>query len=104
MTQTNNTMTVAQTIFEQLGGNRFIAMTGSSHFTGSETHLNMKLTRNAVKASYLKIELTPADTYTMTFYKVDKMLEKTIKAEVTGVYADQLQKVFTSKTGLYTHM
>ena len=39
-------MKVAQTIFEQLGGNKFVAMTGSKNFVASENFLRMNLTKN----------------------------------------------------------
>jgi hypothetical protein len=95
-------MQVAQTILQQLGGNKFIAMTGSSKFVAGDNYINMKLTRNMCKAQYLKIELNSMDLYDMTFYKVDKDLNRKVVAESKGVYCDMLQNIFTAKTGLYT--
>jgi hypothetical protein len=46
-------MTVSQTILSELGGNRFIAMTGSKNFVGSDDALSFKL------AKYMRIVLTP---------------------------------------------
>lgn len=95
---------VAQTILQQLGGNKFIAMTGSSKFVAGENHINMKLTRNLCKAQYLRIELNSMDLYDMTFYKVDKDLNRKVVASANGVYSDMLQSIFTAKTGLYTSL
>lgn len=99
-----NTTTIAETILQQLGGRRFIAMTGSSNFIDGGNYINMKLTKNACKAQYLRIELNSMDTYDMTFYRVDKELNRTTVAECNGVYCDMLQDIFTQKTGLYTKL
>lgn len=94
-------MKVAETILNQLGGNRFIAMTGSKNFAASENYLSMKLTRNASGANYLKITLTPMDVYKMEFISIRGNSIKT-KVEFDNVYCDQLQSLFTEATGLYT--
>lgn len=49
-------MSVANTILNQLGGNKFIAMTGSKNFIDCTTALSMHLTSNKLKAKYLKID------------------------------------------------
>lgn len=54
-------MTVSQTILSQLGGNRFIAMTGSKNFVGSDDALSFKLVPNQSKAKYMRIVLTSMD-------------------------------------------
>ena len=94
-------MKVAQTILNQLGGNRFIAMTGSKQFIAGENFLRMRLSRNKSCANMLKISLNSLDTYDLEFLKVAKNNFKTVKT-VRGVYNDMLQDIFTSETGLYT--
>ena len=101
-TQTN--MQIAQTILNQLGGNKFIAMTGSKNFGAGENYLSMNLTRNKIKAQYLTITLNSMDTYDMCFFSVDKQFNRTVKASIEGVYCDMLQDIFTQHTGLYTHL
>jgi hypothetical protein len=54
-------MTVSQTILSQLGGNRFIAMTGSKNFVESDGALSFKLVPNQSKAKYMRIVLTSMD-------------------------------------------
>ena len=104
----NTPQQVAATILNQLGGNRFIAMTGTKvkYYEATEGNiaLTMSLTRNAAKAQYLRVVLTPSDTYTMEFSKYNKNLDKTVCAEFTDVYCDQLQNIFTKVTGLYTSL
>ena len=96
-------MKVAQTILTQLGGNRFIAMTGSKQFMAGENFLRMRLSRNKSGANMLKISLNSLDTYDLEFIKVAKNDFKTVKT-VRGVYNDMLQEIFTSETGLYTKL
>lgn len=94
-------MANATEILNQLGGKKFIAMTGSKEFIDMGDGLKMKLTSNKLKAQYLYIQLLQNDTYKMTFAKIVKM-EWIVISETVGVYADMLQKVFTEKTGLDT--
>ena len=57
------------------------------------------------KANYLKITLNEMDTYTVEFQKVNysKFTVNDVAA-FENVYCDQLQKVFTSITGMYTKL
>lgn len=98
-------MKIAENILNQLGGNKFIAMTGSKNFIDGGNYLSMKLVPNKSKSKYLMITLDSNDTYTMEFFKVNsKTLQKTTISSITGVYNDQLQKIFTETTGLYTKL
>ena len=110
------TMSIAGTILEQLGGNKFIAMTGASHFVSDGNTLRMTLPKNGSKANRLYITLDEGtDTYTMHFFRYTspRMNTKTFTFtsekvkeiyETSGVYFDQLQPIFTSVTGFYTHL
>lgn len=101
---------IAKTILEQIGGGRFIAMTGSKVFIDFGNGLRMNLTRNKTSANRLDILLDEeTDTYIMRFYRHSfskKTLEVTIKeiARHEGVYCDMLEEMFTSVTGLYTRL
>jgi len=98
-------MTVAKTILAQLGGNKFIAMTGAKDFVGGANSLQFsissRLTKN--KSNKVRIVLDPSDTYTMTFYKIRGIDFKEVDS-VSDVYAEDLQRIFTAKTGLDTHL
>lgn len=93
-------------VLQQLGGRRFTMMTGAKHFVQSkkESWISFRLPSRFAKdgINYVKIHLTVMDDYTLTFSKVwgTKVTEV---AKVEGVYCDQLQSVFTEKTGLYTY-
>ena len=94
----------ATEILKQLGGNKFLVMTGSKNLSFDKDYsLNMRLTRNKLSAQWLKIRLNGLDLYDFTFTKLVKNTLVTVKT-VENVYNDQLQKVFTSNTGLYTHL
>lgn len=90
-------------ILEQLGGNKFVVMTGSKNFIDCGNALSMHLTRNKIGAKFLKIELKGDDTYIMTFSKL-KNDSLVVLKEFNGIYNDQLQEIFTSVTGLYTRL
>lgn len=98
-------MTVANTILAQLGGNKFIAMTGAKQFVGDTYSLTFRLPARFAtnKANIVKIELNGDDTYTMTFMKLYKLNIKTISTH-PGLYCDMLQAEFTKQTGLDTVM
>ncbi len=97
---TTSNKQIASTILSQLGGNKFIAMTGSKNFVAIESGLTMKLTRNKISATWLRIKLTPMDDYTMEFIGRTGKVKKSFE----GVYCDMLQDIFTDVTGLYTSL
>lgn len=108
-------MRVADIILDQLGGNKFVVMTGSKNFVADGNTLRMTLAKNASKANRLWITLEADDTYTMRFfrYTAPKMNTKTYtftdekitEVKTTkGVYCDMLQDIFTNTTGLYTRL
>jgi hypothetical protein len=97
-------MSIAQTILQQLGGNKFIAMTGAKNFlnTGEGLTFQIPLKNNINKVN---ITLDVNDTYRVTFSKFSmKKLTNLIVYTVSNVYADQLQTIFTEQTGLETHL
>ena len=98
-------MNIAQTILEQLGGRRFLVMTGAKKLIAHENGLSMRLPGNMCKQriNYLKIVLDPSDTYTMEFGRVWGMTYKIIET-ISDVYCDMLQDIFTSKTGMETNL
>ena len=109
---------IAATILAQLGGHRFIAMTGAKDFTAINNGLRFKIGRNASKTNRVEITLNGEDLYDMNFIKhtpygvtinhkkgtVNIREEKTETVrKFNDVFFDQLQELFTDVTGLYTH-
>ncbi len=98
-----NTKQVATTILKQLGGNKFIAMTGAYNFVCDKNMLAMKLRRNSSKCNYLRITLTPMDVYKMEFISIRGQSVK-VKFSFEDIYCDQLQDIFVEVTGMYTKL
>ena len=116
-------MSIANEILQQLGGNKFIAMTGANHLLGLDNGLRMALPKNISKANRLEITLNVMDTYNVRFYRYSsggvklkrdkdgklidivekKEVDKTI-GEYGNVYCDMLQDIFTEVTGLNTRL
>lgn len=97
----------AATILCQLGGNKFVAMTGAKNFVYDDKSLRFALpARTANKGiNRVCVELMPSDTYKVSFYKVKNHgLDTTAVEGLEGVYSDSLQEVFTRVTGLYTSL
>ena len=90
---------IAKTILQQLGGNRFIAMTGAKNFGSSSKSLQFKIGRNSKSISHVIITLKSSDLYEMEFIRI-RGTKRTVVKKVKGVYADQLQTMFTKYTGL----
>ena len=112
-----------QDILQQIGGNKFLAMTGSKvkYYGYNESgyaYLRLKLTKNKSKAQLLKIQLNSKDLYNMSFDRIKKTLNKEYAALgikiydedienikfLEDIYCDQLQKIFTDITGMYTRI
>lgn len=97
-------LTIAKTILSQLGGNRFIAMTGAKNFVGSDKDLSFKIGRNSTKTNLVKITYNYGkDLYEMHFYYASIKGLKELQM-YDEVYAEDLQELFTRFTGLYTHI
>lgn len=101
MTTTNNQ--IAATILRQLGGNRFVAMTGAKQLVNTGTGLWFTVGKNAKKVKRVLIDLEANDTYTIRFGKISKH-EFVELSSATGIYADSLCAVFEAHTGLYTSL
>lgn len=112
-----------QDILQQIGGNKFLAMTGSKvkyygYDKNGYVYLMFQLSKNKSKAQFLKIQLNSKDLYNMEFSRVKKTLNKEYSAIgikiydeeiknvkiIKDVYCDQLQEIFTEVTGMYTRL
>ena len=112
-----------QDILQQIGGNKFLVMTGSKvkyygYDKNGYVYLMFQLSKNQSKAQFLKIQLNDKDLYNMEFSKIKKTLNKEYAAIgikiydeslenikiIEDVYCDQLQEVFTDITGMYTRL
>lgn len=99
---------VAKTIIDQLGGQRFAAMTGAKGWTALQVNeqqdggVQFRIGRNAKSIHWVRVTLTYADTYTMEFgrgYKTSRVV-----STFEDIYCDQLRGTFEDATGLYTSL
>lgn len=93
--------TVANEILGQLGGNKFIAMTGAKNFYATNNGMGFKLPGTMTKnhINYIKITLNCMDTYDIEFFKIRAGVIKIIET-FEGAYNDMLQDLISNKTGL----
>lgn len=109
------TKQIAETILAQLGGSKFIAMTGAGSFSHgnfsktnhAEPGLSMRIGRNPKRVMGVIVTLNDSDTYRVRFlrtHKVNGFTDVQTTADVDGVYCDMLREVFERHTGLYTSL
>ncbi|MGQ1934950.1 hypothetical protein [Ornithobacterium rhinotracheale] len=105
----NTAKVIASETLKQLGGNKFLAMTGArvqgynAHDNG-DIDLQLMLKSNISKVKILIIKYVYAlDTYEMIFYSFKNYELKEV-AKFNDVYSDELQDKFTEVTGLETHL
>lgn len=89
-------MTVPNTIRQQIG-NRAFFMMGAKNLCGDATSLQFKICGS--KVTHIRVTLDPSDTYTVAFIRV-RGRKVTELASEEGVYADSLNRVIASNTGL----
>ena len=79
-------------------------MTGAKNFAVGPKGMGFKIGRNSKGVNYIRIDLDRGrDLYNMEFIQMRGGNLK-IKSKVKGVYNDQLQKMFTKHTGMYTSL
>lgn len=96
-------------MLRQLGGQRFIAMTGAKDFMSADNpqpRLIFRLPSNMTKGrgTHFEISLTPNDTYLLVYFKMRKGKRIFIEPSRSDVYVEDLQRHFTDMTGLDTHL
>lgn len=96
-------LAVANTILAQLGGNKFIAMTGAKDLTGRSEGLSFRIGRNAKSVTHVRVTLDSADTYQIQFLRI-RGVQRTLLSTWDGIYAERLAHTFTVVTGMETHL
>ena len=86
-------------MLKQLGGNKFIAMTGAKNFAVGPKGASFKIGRNSKNVNYVRIDLKN-DLYDMEFIQMRAGKMK-VKSKVKQIYADQLQQMFTKHTNVH---
>lgn len=106
---TNDSKQIAQTILEQLGGRKFIAMTGARHFSYDPSGvLTFRIPIGKYRAC--QIVVNDSDLYDVHFYNWNNRRtsvnygQETSHEDHHGVYCEDLRDVFEAATGLRTSM
>ena len=99
-------LTVMKTILEQLGGNKFVAMTGAKNFVGDGNSLSFRLPgggfcKNGINA--VRITLNGSDLYDVRYMRVRGSKLTTVE-EVSDLYFDSLTDSIERVTGLATSL
>ena len=99
--ETKTDKSIAIEILRQLGGNKFIAMTGARNFVCDDDSMSFKLSQTMTKdrISHIKITLNCMDTYNITYYNIRGINIKIIDT-FEGAYNDMLQTIISNRTGL----
>ena len=99
--------TIATEILRQLGGSRFVAMTGAKHVFASDEGrtLQFRLPSSFAKdgINAVRVTLEDSDTYTVRYFRVRGTNVKPM-GEDELVYADCLRRTFERRTGLSTSL
>lgn len=96
---------VANEIIRQMGGpGRLSVMIGAKQFLGGEDGVQFKWKAKSRDGSNtVKIRLTAADDYELTFYRI-RGVNVTETKKYDGIYADRLVDTFEKFTGLYLRL
>lgn len=94
-------MNTAEQILAQLGGRKFVAMTGATCLSDGNT-LIAKFKGSRI-ANIMYVTLNSMDLYDVRICKFRGLEIKPIK-EATNVYAEDLKKLFEYTTGLATSL
>lgn len=96
-------MKTSEIILSQLGGNKFVAMTGAKQLVGGESMLQFGIGRGAVnKANKVRIDLV-GDLYEVRFFNIRGVNIKEISVH-TMIYGDRLAALFAPQTGMETRL
>lgn len=93
--------TIAGTILNQLGGSKFITMTGAKSFLNLGDGLQFRIpTSKGINSVRITLK---HDLYQVSFHKIKGLEFDTVEAHF-GVYVDNLRDLFTRVTGLVTSL
>lgn len=98
----SSTNNVADTILQQFGGNRFVAMTGAKQMVSLEDGIQFKLGRGAARRiNKVRVTLGSDDLYKLEFFRIDVREGKVFHIAVCErVHAESLRSCFTNITGM----
>lgn len=93
--------TVAIEILRQLGGNKFLAMTGARNLACDNNSMSFQLSQNMTRdrISHVKITLNAMDTYDIEYFNIRGTNIKKVDT-FECAYCDMLVDVVSERVGL----
>ena len=88
---------------QQLGGNRFIAMTGAKQFVWDDDRMIFRIPKAKDGINKVVITLNAKDLYDVDYYRIRGVKATKVRSS-KDLYDDMLQSDFTENTGLYTRL
>jgi hypothetical protein len=96
-------MNAATQILQQLGGNKFIAMTSATCFHDNNGNTLVAKFKGSKVANIMYVTLNSLDLYDVKICKFKGMDLKEVKT-VSNAYSDMLTNIFENTTGLRTSL
>jgi hypothetical protein len=95
---------VAQTIIDQIGGQRMFRMIGVKKVGIGLNSVTLHFVAKALQGiNKINVTLDPSDTYSVRFFR-STVKGDDLKYEIDDIYNDQLIELIESKTGLALRM
>ena len=95
---------VAQTIINQIGGQKMFRMIGVKKVGIGLNSITLHFVAKALQGiNKINVTLDPSDTYTVKFYR-STVKGDNLKYEINDIYCDQLIELIENKTGLSLRM
>jgi hypothetical protein len=100
----NDSFSVAEEIFQQLGATRMCTMIGVSRIRHGKDRIIVRFKARALAGvNKFEIVLDPSDTYTVKLYR-ETVKGDSLKYETSDIYCDQLIDLLEKQTGLAFRM
>jgi len=95
---------IAKQIYEQIGGRRFMLITGSHDAESIRNGMRLKLIKNKSGGNRLDIILNAADLYDLRFWRHAEGKKAMTMLLLRDIYFENLADMFSGATGLATTM
>jgi hypothetical protein len=105
----SGSLQIANTILQQLGGHKFVMMTGAKDIVALDAGIQFKIPKGKGGINFVKIELNRGrDTYDVEFsrktFSLKQGAKTIVKKKLSDIYWDQLVRIFENTTGLRTKL
>ena len=103
LAKTKRGLKIANTVLQQLGGERFRAMTGAKNIVALENGIQFSIPKAKDGINKVVIKLTSQDNYDIEYWRIRGASFKLIKVS-KSIGVENLRSTFTKDTGLATSL